>query len=213
MSFPKFLKSLFIETGSSEPKMLTLDEIRRRIFETSRNMEMRNREAAAAEQKAQAALQKTFQPGVGAAQRTKLLAEHQRCLKEAKSFIGFANQLGGVLETLETAETFMELSETISQSNIAGAGKMDIKEIMKELQETQAMLGPMIKECQKLKHAMDVSAEQFGDMLSQGVPEGQNELMALYAKYDAEQDPAKKAAIQVEIQKKSESMLASATEA
>ena len=136
MSFPKFLKSLFIETGSSEPKMLTLDEIRRRIFETSRNMEMRNREAAAAEQKAQAALQKTFQPGVGAAQRTKLLAEHQRCLKEAKSFIGFANQLGGVLETLETAETFMELSETISQSNIAGAGKMDIKEIMKELQET-----------------------------------------------------------------------------
>ena len=213
MSFTNFLKSLFIETGASDPKSLTLDEIRRRIFETSRNMEMRNREAAAAEQKAQVALQKTFQPGVSAAQRTKLLAEHQRCLKEAKNYIGFANQLSDVLETLETAETFMELSETISQSNIAGAGKMDVRAIMKELQDSQAMLGPMIKECQKLKHAMDVSAEHFGDMLSQGVPEGQDELMALYAKYDAERDPVKKAAIQVEIQKKSESMLSSTVEA
>ena len=213
MSIPTFLKNLFVESGSSEPKTLSLDEIRKRIFETSRNMEMRNREAAVAEQKAQAALQKTFQPGIGAAQRTKLLAEHQRCLKEAKSFISFANQLGSVLETLESAETFMELSETISQSNIAGAGKMDIKEIMKELQEMQAMLGPMVKECQKLKHTMDVSAEQFGEMLSQGVPEGQNELMALYAKYDAEPDPVKKAAIQVEIQKKSESLFELAVDA
>lgn len=209
MEIPTIIKKLFIETDSDKAKALSIDEIRKRIFETSRNMEMRNREAAAAEQKAQAALQKTFQPGVGAAQRAKLLAEHQRYLKEAKSYISFANQLGGVLETLETAETFLELSETISQSNIAGAGKMDIKEIMKELQETQAMLGPMVRECQKLKHALDVSAEQFDDMLSQGVPEGQDELMALYAKYDVEQDPVKKAAIQAEIQKKSESMLAS----
>ena len=192
---------------------LSLEERRKRIFETSRNMEMRNREAAVAESKAQAALQKTFQTGVSAAQRTKLLREHQKCLKEAKSFISFANQLGSVLETLESSETFLELSETISQSNIAGAGKMDIKEIMKELQETQAMLGPMVKECQKLKHVMDVSAEQFSDMLAQGVPDGQDDLMALYAKYDAEPDPAKKAAIQEEIQKMSESMLASVIEA
>lgn len=208
MAISTFLKKLFIENDSNETKNLTLDEIRKRIFETSRNMEMRNREAAAAELKAQAALQKTFQPGVSAAQRTKLLAEHQRCLKEAKNYISFANQLGSVLETLETVETFKELSETIFQSNIAGAGKMDIKEIMRELQEAQAMLGPMVKECQKLKHALDVSAEQFDDMLSQGVSEGQDELMALYAKYDAEQDPVKKAAIQAEIQQKSEAMLA-----
>lgn len=208
MAISTFVKKLFIETDSPAVKARSLDEIRKQIFETSRNMEMRNREAAAAELKAQAALQKTFQPGVSVAQRTKLLAEHQRCLKEAKNYINFANQLGSVLETLETAETFMELSETISQSNIAGAGKMDIKEIMKELQETQAMLGPMVKECQKLKHSLDLEAEQFDDMLSQGVPEGQDELMALYAKYDAEQDPVKKAAIQAEIQQKSEAMLA-----
>lgn len=208
MAISTFIKKLFIEQDSNDAKTLTLDEIRKRIFDTARNMEMRNREAAAAELKAQTALQKTFQPGVNAVQRAKLLAEHQRCLKEAKNYISFANQLGSVLETLETAETFMELSETISQSNIAGAGKMDIKEIMKELQSAQAMLGPMVKECQKLKHALDVSAEQFDDMLSQGVPEGQDELMALYAKYDAEQDPVKKAAIQAEIQQKSEAMLA-----
>lgn len=208
MAISTFVKKLFIETDSPAVKARSLDEIRKQIFETSRNMEMRNREAAAAELKAQAALQKTFQPGVSAAQRTKLLAAHQRCLKEAKNYISFANQLGSVLETLETAETFMELSETISQSNIAGAGKMDIKEIMKELQETQAMLGPMVKECQKLKHSLDLEAEQFDDMLSQGVPEGQDELMALYAKYDAEQDPVKKAAIQAEIQQKSEALLA-----
>ena len=208
MAISTFVKKLFIETDAPADKARSLDEIRKQIFETSRNMEMRNREAAAAELKAQAALQKTFQPGVSVAQRTKLLAEHQRCLKEAKNYINFANQLGSVLETLETAETFMELSETISQSNIAGAGKMDIKEIMKELQETQAMLGPMVKECQKLKHSLDLEAEQFDDMLSQGVPEGQDELMALYAKYDAEQDPVKKAAIQAEIQQKSEAMLA-----
>ena len=213
MSFSSFLKKHFFASGSSEAETLTLDEIRTRIFETSRNMEVRNREAAMAEQRAQVALQKTFQPGVNAAQRTKLLADHQRHLKDAKSFISYANQLGSVLETLETAETFMELSETISQSNIAGAGKMDIKEIMKELNDMQAMLGPMIKECQKLKNAMDVSVEQFGGMLSSGAPEGQDELLALYAKYDAEPDPIKKAAIQAEIQKKSESMLASAAEA
>ena len=212
MSFSSFIKKLFADTGSSEQKPLTLDEIRKRMFETSRNMEMRNREAAVAEQKAQVALQKTFQPGVSAAQRSKLLAEHQRRIKEAKSFISYANQLGSVLETLETAETFMELSETISQSNIAGAGKMDVKEIMKELNDMQAMLGPMIKECQKMKSVMDCSVEQFGNMLPSGVPEGQNELMELYAKYDAEPDPVKKAAIQAEIQKKSESMLASAAE-
>ena len=208
MAISTFVKKLFIETDSPAVKARSLDEIRKQIFETSRNMEMRNREAAAAELKAQAALQKTFQPGVSAAQRTKLLAEHQRCLKEAKNYISFANQLGSVLETLETAETFKELSETISQSNIVGAGKMDVNEIMKELQETQAMLGPMVKECQKLKHSLDLEAEQFDDMLSQGVPEGQDELMALYAKYDAEQDPVKKAAIQAEIQQKSEAMLA-----
>ena len=211
MSILTSLKKLFVETESPEPKVLSLDEIRRRLFETSRNMEMRNREAAVAEQKAQAALQKTFQPGVTAAQRTKLLAEHQRYLKEAKNYISFANQLGAVVETLETAETFLELSETISQSNIAGAGKMDVREIMKELQEAQAMLGPMVRECQKLKSTLDVSAEQFDSMLSQGVPEGQDELMALYAKYDAEHDPRKKAAIQVEIQKKSEAILAAET--
>lgn len=211
MPIPSIIRDFFVEP--SDMNTLSLEEIRKRIFETSRNMEMRNREAAVAESKAQAALQKTFQTGVSAAQRTKLLREHQKCLKEAKSFISFANQLGSVLETLESSETFLELSETISQSNIAGAGKMDIKEIMKELQETQAMLGPMVKECQKLKHVMDVSAEQFSDMLAQGVPDGQDDLMALYAKYDAEPDPAKKAAIQEEIQKMSESMLASVIEA
>ena len=211
MPISSIIRDFFVEP--SDMNTLSLEEIRKRIFETSRNMEMRNREAAVAESKAQAALQKTFQTGVSAAQRTKLLREHQKCLKEAKSFISFANQLGSVLETLESSETFLELSETISQSNIAGAGKMDIKEIMKELQETQAMLGPMVKECQKLKHVMDVSAEQFSDMLAQGVPDGQDDLMALYAKYDAEPDPAKKAAIQEEIQKMSESMLASVIEA
>ena len=64
MAISTFFKNLFVETGSPEPEKLSLDEIRKRIFETSRNMEMRNREAAAAETKARAALQKTFQPGV-----------------------------------------------------------------------------------------------------------------------------------------------------
>ena len=212
MSILTSIKSIFVEPESSKPKPLSLDEIQRRIIDTSQNMEMRNRDAALAEKKAQAALQKTFQPGIGAAQRSKLLSEHQRCMREARSFLDFANQLGSVLETLEKAETFMELSETISQSNIAGVGKMDIQEIMTELQETQAVLGPMVRECQKLKHVMDVTVEQFGDMLSSGVPEGQDELMGLYAKYDAEPDPVKKAAIQAEIQKKSESILASGAE-
>ncbi len=207
MSILTSIKKLFVEPESSKKKPLSLDDIHRRIIETSQNMEMRNRDAAMAEKKAQTALQKTFQPGISAAQRSKLISEHQRCIREAKNSLGFANQLGSVLETLEKAETFMELSETISQSNIAGVGKMDIQEIMKELQETEAVLGPMVRECQNLKHVMDVTVQQFDNMLSQDKSDGQDELMALYAKYDAEQDSAKKAQIQAEIQKKSESLL------
>lgn len=211
MSVMSFVKKLFIDSGSSEEKTMSLEDIRTRIFEARRNMEMRNREAALAEQKAQNALQKTFQSGISQMERKNLLAEHARCMREAKSLLGYANQFSSVLETLETAETFMELSEAVAQSDIAGAGKMDIKEIMTELQQMQATLGPMMAECEKLKRTMAMTAEGFDGMLSQEESEEQKELMALYAKHDAERDPVKRAAIQAEIQKRSAAMLSSAS--
>ena len=81
---------------------------------------------------------------------------------------------------------------------------------MKELQDTQAALYPMIEECRKMKEAMDLATDQFDKALGAEETAGQKELMELYAKYDAEKDPVKKAAIQVEIQKRNEAMLASA---
>lgn len=211
MSLLNSIKNVFVAPPKEEaPRQMSLEDIRKQIFETTRNMEMRNREAADAEAKAQAALQKTFQPGLGMAQRQKLLAEHQAHVRNAKRLISFATQLGGVLDTLENAESFMELSETISKSDIAGAGSLSVPALMKELQETQAALLPMVEECRKLKETMDLATEQFDRALGSEESAAQNELMALYAKYDAEKDPVKKAAIQVEIQRKSEAMLAPA---
>lgn len=206
MAISSFVKGLFVASEAAVPEKLSLEEIRKRIFETTRNMEIRSREAAAAEAKAQTALQKTFQQGMTAAQRSKLLAENQKWLRTARDSIGFANQLGAVLETLESAETFMELSETIAQSNVAGAGRFDVHALAKELQDIQNSLSPMMAECRRLKELMEVSTGQFDAMLAQNTPAGQDELMALYAKYDAEPDPVKKAAIQAEIQKKSDAM-------
>ena len=202
MALSDMIRKLLSESGTGKPKILSLEEIRRGIFEASRNMEMRNREAAAAEAKAQAALQKTFQPGLGQMVIAKLLAEHNKYLKQAKELLGYANQFGSVLQTLESADIFLEKSEAISQSNIAGAGKMNVREIMDELQQAEAIMEPIARECQNLKHLMESSLQQFKEMVMQDEPEGQAELLALYSKLEAEPDPVKKAAIQAEIEAK-----------
>jgi hypothetical protein len=211
MNLLNAIKDLFVTpSGKASPNPPTLEDIRKKVFETSRNLEIRNREAADAEAKAQAALQKTFQPGLSMVQRQKLLDEHRNGMRNAKRLVGFANQLGSVLDTLENAEAFLELSETISKSDVAGAGRLNVNDLMQELQDTQAALLPMIEECRRMKESMDLATEQFDKALGAEESAEQNELMALYAKYDAEKDPVKKAEIQVEIQRKSEAMLAPA---
>ena len=196
MSLRNTIRDLFVAPPSKvEPSALSLEEIRKQIFVTERNLAMRNRQAEDEEIKAQAALEKTFQSGLSVAQRQKLLNEHHSRLRNAKRLIGFANQLGSVLDTLENAEAFLELSETISKSDVAGAGRLNVKDLMKELQDTQAALYPMIEECRKMKEAMDLATDQFDKALGAEETAGQKELMELYAKYDAEKDPVKKAAI------------------
>lgn len=192
----------------AEAQAPTLEDIRSRIFQVSRDMEMRNRQAAAAEAKAQAALQKTFQPGIGAAQRQRLLHEHQAEKRNAQRMFGFANQLGGMLDTLESAETLLSLSETISKSELGGANGIGVAGLMEELQRSQEFLAPLIDKCKEIKGMLDLSYEQFGDTLSVEASAQEQELQALYDELDKTTDPDKRAELEAAIQKKTEAMLA-----
>ena len=212
------LKSLFVAppppppppTPPQQPRELSLEDIRRQIFETRRNMEIRNREACSAEAEAEAAIQKTFQPGLSQPERKKLIAKHQNGIQKAKRLAGFALQLGTLLDSLENTEAYMELAESMARSNVAGAGNFSVSDLMQELQEMQAALLPMLQALSQLKTNMDISAEQFDRDLAPdaATTASQNELMALYAKFDAETDPVKKAAIRVEIESLQKSKVA-----
>ncbi len=196
----KVKKALFTEAETEKPaEVPTLESIRTRLFEANRNLEMRNRDAAAAEVRAQAALQKTFQPGMSPLERQKLIAESQKAKKEAAFHLRCAGQFIALTETLENAETLLELSETIQKSGLLGEGALNIQELVKELENADAFLEPLMGTCQEIRSSIEASMGQFDGLLSMGATEDVKALEELYRKYEAETDPAKKEAIHQEI--------------
>lgn len=199
----KVKKALFTEVEvEKSAEVPTLGSIRRRLYEANRNLEMRNRDAAVAETRAQTALQKTFQPGMSPLERQKLIAESQKAKKEAAFHLRCAGQFIALTETLENAETLLELSETITKSGLMGEGSLNLQELMKELENADAFLEPLMGTCQEIRNSIETSMGQFDGLLSQGVTDEAKELEALYQKFEAETDPAKKEAIRQEIETK-----------
>lgn len=199
----KVKKALFTEAETEKPaEVPTLESIRTRLFEANRNLEMRNREAAAAEARAQAALQKTFQAGMSMLERQKLIAESQKAKKEAAFHLRCAGQFIALTETLENAETLLELSDTIKRSGLMEEGALNLQELMKELENADAFLEPLMGTCQEIRSSIEASMGQFDGLVSQGVSEETKELEALYRQFEMETDPEKKEAIRQKIETK-----------
>ncbi|MBR4188707.1 MAG: hypothetical protein IKQ55_01965 [Kiritimatiellae bacterium] len=199
----KVKKALFTEAETEKPaEVPTLESIRTRLFEANRNLEMRNREAAAAEARAQAALQKTFQAGMSTLERQKLIAESQKAKKEAAFHLRCAGQFIALTETLENAETLLELSDTIKRSGLMEEGALNLQELMKELENADAFLEPLMGTCQEIRSSIEASMGQFDGLVSQGVSEETKELEALYRQFEMETDPEKKEAIRQKIETK-----------
>ena len=103
MSLRNTIRDLFVAPPSKvEPSALSLEEIRKQIFVTERNLAMRNRQAEDEEIKAQAALEKTFQSGLSVAQRQKLLNEHHSRLRNAKRLMDLQTSLAASSTPLRT---------------------------------------------------------------------------------------------------------------
>lgn len=190
-----------------EQQELSLLDIRQKINAATFSMQESARQAEVSEKNAREALQKTFAPGVSPMERARLRTEHQRQLELAKMHMSCASQAGSLLETLETSETFLELSSVISESGVPGAEKLDIGSLMKELQAAQANLSVLCDECQRMKSNLDNTISQMIVPLGTETTQGMSKLNELYDQYDKETDPVKKAAIRAKIEAESATSL------
>lgn len=200
------IRNVFIEREENEQEELSLNDIRRRILGAKVDIQTSSAQAAKLERQAHEALQKTFEPGISAAEQARRRAQHQHLLQQARTYIAGTTQLGQVLETLESAETFLELSEVVADCNIPGTEKMNLQDIMRELQDAQAVLATLSEECSKIRNGIDVAVGAMGVVLQEHESKALSELDELYRKLSEETDPVKRASIEAQIREKSDPM-------
>ena len=178
-------------------------DIHAKIPNIKRKAEEYEKQAVAAETSSLANRAKAFSPDTPAGERAQLMRQSTIDAQRAKTLAGFAGTFLTQLGHFTALETTMQIADEMKEVGLINSdvSAMDWQKAMDTMQDE---IQQMIATTQKLG---DVMGSVLTDPSSGGT-ELVDELNQLFAKYEAETDPVKKAEIQRQIEAKSNAVLA-----
>jgi hypothetical protein len=160
-------------------------------------------QAVAAEESALKNRAKAFSPDTPAAERAKLMRQSTSDAQRAKTLAGFASTFLTQYGHFSALETAMRIADEMKDVGLisSNASVNDWQGAMDSMQDEIEM---MIESTKKLGDVMSCALTDT----SAGNPGELEELDRLFAQYEAEKDPVRKAEIQRKIEAKSNAALA-----
>lgn len=159
--------------------------------------------AVAAEESALKNRAKAFSPDTPAIERAKLMRQSTEDAKRAKVLAGFASTFLTQYGHFTALETAMQIADEMKEVGLISptASITDWQGAMDSMQDEIEM---MVESTKKLGDVMSCALSDTSD----GKSDELDELNMLFAKYEAEKDPVKKAEIQRTIEAKSNAAIA-----
>jgi len=191
-----------ISLGIKASQLKTAD-VHAKIPALRRTAEEYEKKAVAAEASSLENRGKAFSPDTPAVDRARYMRQSTKDAQLAKTLAGFAGTFLTQLGHFTALETTMQIADEMKQVGLLSSdvSAMDWQNAMDTMQEE---IQRIISTNQKLG---DVMGSVLADSSSDGM-EVADELNELFAKYEAETDPVKKAEIQRTIEAKSNAVLA-----
>lgn len=177
---------------------IRLKDVHAKMPALKRKAEEYEKQAVAAETASLENRAKAFSPDTAAADRARLMRQSQQDALRAKSLSGFAGTFLTQLGNFTALETTMQIAEEMKSVGL----------ITSEISATdwQGAMDTMQDEIQKMITVSQNLGNAMGSVLADVQTGGEDitdELNQLFAKYEAETDPVKKAEIQKIIEAKS----------
>lgn len=177
---------------------IRLKDVHAKMPALKRKAEEYEKQAVAAETASLENRAKAFSPDTAAADRARLMRQSQQDALRAKSLSGFAGTFLTQLGNFTALETTMQIAEEMKNVGL----------ITSEISATdwQGAMDTMQDEIQKMITVSQNLGNAMGSVLADVQTGGEDitdELNQLFAKYEAETDPVKKAEIQKIIEAKS----------
>ena len=196
MEMNKLVESVASGLGIRTDK-LKLQDVQDKIPSIRHMAEKYEKQAVQAEKAALAARAKAYSPETPAGERARLMRGATETAGEAKRMAGFAATFLTQLGNYTALETTMRIVEQMKSVGLFGdrAGAVDWQAALDGMQVEIRRLTDM---CDKLGEAMNGALSQSNE--AEAAPE-LDSLNALFAKWEKESDPVKKAEIQKEIDK------------
>ena len=185
-----------------KPSQLKTADVHAKIPALKRKAEEYEKQAVAAETSSLTNRAKAFSPDTPAADRAQLMRQSTIDAQRAKTLSGFAATFIAQLGHFSALETTMQIADEMKEVGLINSNitAVDWQNAMDTMQDE---IQRMISTSQKLG---DVMSSVLSDTPTSGA-EVADELNLLFAKYEAEKDPIKKAEIQKLIETKSNAAL------
>lgn len=186
-----------------KPAQLKTSDVHAKIPELRRKAEDYEKQAVAAESSALENRAKAFSPDTPAADRARLMRQSTQDAQRAKTLAGFASTFITQLGHFTALETTMQIADEMKEVGLISS-KTSAVDWQKAMDTMQDEIQCMISTTQKLGDVM-------GSVLRESTSaetDVSDELDRLFAQWQAESDPDKKAEIQRQIEAKSNAALA-----
>lgn len=187
-----------------KPAQLKTADVHAKIPALKRKAEEYEKQAVTAETAALTNRAKAFSPETAAAERAQLMRQSTMDAQRAKTLAGFAATFITQLGHFTALETTMQIADEMKEVGLINSdiSAVDWQNAMDTMQdEIQQMIGTT----QKLG---DVMGSVLAQDASPVTSDTADELNQLFAKWEAETDPVKKAEIQRQIEAKSNAAIA-----
>jgi len=203
MSGENFVEQIAVSLGIKQAQLKTAD-VHAKIPALKRKAEEYERNAVALEDASLANRAKAFSPETPASERASLMRQSTADAQKAKTMAGFAATFLTQLGQFVALETTMQIADEMKEVGLLGEN-VTVADWQSATDTMQDEIHRMIATSQKLGDVMSGVLTQNNADSGESVAD---ELNALFARWEAETDPVKKAEIQKLIETKSNAALA-----
>lgn len=197
MSDEGMLERVAVSLGI-KPAQLKTSDVHARIPGIRRKFEEYEKSAIAAEAEALKKKEQAFSPETPATERKQLLLKAAEDKKQAETLAGFASTFLSQLNYWTMTETMMQIVDQMKENGLVDE-KTTAMDWQKSVNSMQDEIQEMLDRVKKLGDVMGSALTQDAPAVSDTLAD---ELDQLFAKFNAETDPAKKAEIQKQIEVK-----------
>lgn len=203
MNGESFVEQIAVSLGIKQAQLKTAD-VHAKIPALKRKAEEYEREAVVLEGASLANRAKAFSPETPATERARLMRQSTADAQKAKTMAGFAATFLTQLGQFVALETTMQIADEMKEVGLLGEN-VTVADWQSATDTMQDEIQRMIATSQKLGDVMSGVLTQNNADAGESVADELNEL---FAKWEAETDPVKKAEIQKLIEAKSNAALA-----